>query len=73
MAVKYENQLSEARSARHKLLTGTAVVKVNKGGVSGMSVEYTSANLYELNAYINELEMVVNGTSKRRAPARFSF
>ena len=35
-----EKQLSEARAARHKLLTGTAVVKINKGGLSGMSVEY---------------------------------
>ncbi|MCH2058131.1 MAG: gpW family protein [Thalassotalea sp.] len=68
-----EKQLSEARAARHKLLTGTAVVKINKGGLSGMSVEYSKANLYELNAYISELETKVNGIGMRRPPAGISF
>jgi len=71
--IDFATQLEEARSARHKLLTGTAVVKVNKGGISGVSVEYTKANLYELNAYINELETKVNGKGMRRSPAGFSF
>lgn len=63
-------RLAEATTARHKLLTGTRVVKVNK---DGMSVEYTSATLSDLNAYISELELLVSGTSNRRRPARFSF
>ena len=70
MAANKARQLEEAQQARHKLLTGTRVVKINK---DGLSVEYTSANLYELTAYISELEAKVNGVGRRRAPAGFRF
>lgn len=70
MAANEVKQLEEAQLAKHKLVTGTRVVKINKGG---MSVEYTSANLYELNAYIAELELKVNGSQRRRAPVGFRF
>ena len=63
-------QLNEARTARHKLMTGTAVVSVNK---DGMSVSYTRANLSELNYYIEQLERVVEGSGRRRAPAGVRF
>lgn len=59
-------QLAEARIARHKLMTGTAVVRVNK---DGLSVEYTRSNLIELNYYIEQLERVVEGSGRRRGPA----
>lgn len=70
MAANESRQLEEAQQARHKLLTGTRVVKINK---DGLSVEYTSANLFELNAYINELETKVNGVGRRRSPVGFRF
>lgn len=63
-------QLNEARAARHKLMTGTAVVRVAK---NGLTVEYTRANLYELNSYIQQLEQTVEGIGARRAPAGVSF
>jgi hypothetical protein len=64
------NQLAEAHAARHKLLTGTRVVKVTK---DGMTVEYTSSSLGELNTYIQNLETIVNGVNKRRPPAGVRF
>ena len=70
MAANEVKQLEEAQLAKHKLVTGARVVKINKGG---MSVEYTSANLYELNAYIAELELKVNGNHRRRSPVGFRF
>ena len=63
-------QLSEARAARHKLITGTAVVRVNR---NGMAVEYTRASLDQLNAYIQQLEQVVEGKGARRPPVWFRF
>lgn len=63
-------QLNEARAARHKLMTGTTVVRVSK---DGMSVDYTRANLSELNYYIEQLERVVDGSGRRRAPAGVRF
>lgn len=63
-------QLTEAKNARHKLMTGTAVVRVNK---DGLSVEYTRASLRELTAYIETLELAVNSVGNRRAPAGVRF
>lgn len=63
-------QLSEARAARHKLMTGTSVVRVTR---NGMAVEYTRASLYELNAYIQQLEQIVEGQGTRRPPTGFRF
>jgi hypothetical protein len=64
------NQLAEAQAARHKLMTGTAVVKVTK---DGMTVEYTQGSLRQLINYIETLNQIVNGTGKRRPPAGVRF
>ena len=63
-------KLAEAQRALHKLVTGTAVVKVTK---DGMTVEYTQSNLSELKHYIERLELEVNGLGSRRAPAGVMF
>ena len=63
-------QLAEARKALHKLMTGTAVVSVNK---DGMSVTYKSADAYKLQAYIDELSGIVEGKGRRRAPIGVRF
>ncbi|QJR79613.1 hypothetical protein CA267_001780 [Alteromonas pelagimontana] len=68
--VEQTQQLAEARAARHKLMTGTAVVRVNK---DGMSVEYTRATLTQLNEYIDALARVVEGTGRRMPPAGVRF
>jgi hypothetical protein len=70
MATTNQALLDEAISARHKLMTGGAVVKVTK---DGMTVEYTRSTLPQLNAYIDELTTVSGGASKRRQPAGFRF
>lgn len=44
--------LSEALSARHKIMTGTQAVTL---AYEGRSVSYNQANLDALNAYINDL------------------
>lgn len=69
MATK-QQQLNEAISARHKLMTGGTVAKVTK---DGLTVEYTRASIEKLEAYIESLTGEVGGTSRRRRPAGFSF
>lgn len=66
MATTNQALLDEAISARHKLMTGGAVVKVTK---DGMTVEYTRSSLPDLNLYIDRLSSVAGGVSKRRPPA----
>lgn len=65
-ANEYAARLNEAMSARHQLLTGKSVVEVTRNGTG---VKYSKANLFELNAYIEELQYKVNGSGKRRPPA----
>lgn len=45
-------QLDEAKAAKHKLLMGQSVARITR---DGKTVEYTQANLADLNAYINQL------------------
>lgn len=61
-----ETQLLEARNAYHNLLTGQAVVRIQR---DGKTVEYSQANRADLKAYISSLEDEING--RRRRPARF--
>lgn len=63
-------QLTQARTAYHKLMTGTAVVSVNK---DGMSVSYERADAAKLQAYISELSQIVEGSGRRRPPAGVRF
>lgn len=67
--------LAQAELALHKLLTGTKEESVQFG--AGKSVKYTSTNLSQLRAYINELKDEIarcEGTGgKARGPIRFIF
>lgn len=61
-----EKQLSEARAALHRLLTGAATVQLS---YQGESVTYTSADEGRLRAYIRELEAKL-GIAPSRTRAR---
>ena len=63
-----QQQLDEAKSALHQLMTGKKAVKVQK---DGRSVEYTPINISALRQYIAQLEQTVTTTNRRR-PARVS-
>ena len=64
-----QQQLDEARSAYHALLTGKAVVSIQK---NGRKVDYTPANRAELQRYISQLESELSYQQRRRA-FRFRF
>lgn len=57
-------QLEEARAARHKILTGTKAVKIQRGD---RQVEYNPTNLPALESYIAELESALGLRRPRRA------
>ncbi|WP_028303486.1 gpW family head-tail joining protein [Oceanospirillum maris] len=57
-------QLQEAKAALHNLMTGKAVVSLQR---DGRKVEYTPANKAQLQNYINQLESELNARSVRRA------
>lgn len=57
-------QLQEAKAALHNLMTGKAVVSLQR---DGRRVEYTPANKSQLQSYINQLESELNARSTRRA------
>lgn len=57
-------QLQEAKAALHNLMTGKAVVSLQR---DGRRVEYTPANKSQLQSYINQLESELNSRSTRRA------
>lgn len=59
-------ELSEAKAARHKLMTGTKAAKVT---MNGRTVEYAPADLNKLDNYISRLEAELSTTDLRR-PAR---
>lgn len=62
-----QTQLTEARAALHKLLTGRAVASVT---IDGVTTQYTQANIGSLRAYIEQLEGELGLTSvRRRRPA----
>jgi len=62
-----QEALDAAKLARHKLLTGAAVVEVDivtSGG--GYKTRFTPANREALESYISELEEKIAGTCSRR-------
>lgn len=62
-----QTQLLEARDAYHKLLTGQAVVRIQR---DGKTVEFSQASKKDLAAYIADLESQIGGAGRRRRPAR---
>jgi hypothetical protein len=56
--------LTQALSARHKLLTGTSAVEVDMGGYRA---RFTPANREALESYINELQDNISGVQARGA------
>ena len=61
-----EKKLSEAKDARHRLLTGTHAVTVSLDGYG--STTYTQGSIKELGRYIAELERDIakaNGKARR--------
>lgn len=58
--------LTEARSALHKLHTGKSAASIRKGD---RLVEFTPVNISELKQYIESLEAELDGVQHRRAPA----
>jgi predicted house-cleaning NTP pyrophosphatase (Maf/HAM1 superfamily) len=69
--VTLQQQLSEAESARHRLLTGSAIEQVDMS--NGQRVTYTRVTLKELDSYIANLRALVaaaggdSSYSRRRA------
>lgn len=59
-----QDLLDQANAARHKLLTGIAVVEVDMGTYRA---RFTPANREALDAYIQELEERIAGTPRRGA------
>lgn len=63
--------LDEARTARHKLVTGQLPrVFMDQ---NGERVEYTATNIAALDAYIRQLEAEVAGLPRARKPMGFIF
>ncbi|TGT90930.1 hypothetical protein EN804_06235 [Mesorhizobium sp. M8A.F.Ca.ET.161.01.1.1] len=60
--------LAEAKTAYHRLQTGTSAVEVRDA--NGESVRYTPANASRLKAYIRELEQEVAGCTGPTRPLR---
>jgi len=62
-----QDQLSEARDALHRLLTGTSTVSIQR---DGKKVDFAAANRGDLERYINQLEVQLGaGSPRRRGPA----
>ena len=57
--------LTEARQALHELLTGRRVVSISKGG---RQVQFSQANIQELRRYIDEIEVSLGVSIRRRSP-----
>lgn len=66
-------KLAEAKAARHAILTGTSVTRFIDQ--NGESVQYQMANIDKLEAYIAELEALLNpaATPPYRGPIKFTF
>ena len=66
MALTDEQKLEQARTALHKLVTGTSKVSV---GYGDRRTTYTAANKADLEQYIAELEQLTGDVSTtRRGP-----
>ena len=74
MALTLQQQLDDARTKLHKLITGSLRVQVREGDVQ---VTYTQADKGDLERYIASLEQKVasesGGSVKRRRPAGVRF
>ncbi|ATI62797.1 gpW family head-tail joining protein [Edwardsiella tarda] len=57
--------LTEACQALHELLTGRRVVSISKGG---RQVQFSQANIQELRRYIDEIEVSLGVSIRRRSP-----
>lgn len=64
-------QLDEARTARHKLVTGQlARVFMDQ---NGERIEFVSTNIGQLDAYIRQLETELSGVPLVNRPIGFTF
>lgn len=64
----HQQQLIEARTALHQLLTGQAMVSITR---DGKKIDFSPANRGDLERYISHLEAMDGiGTGRRRGPAR---
>lgn len=54
----YETRLTEARTKRHEIATGRAIKRFVDQ--NGETVEYSAANLGDLDTYIRSLEELLN-------------
>lgn len=69
-----EQQLQEAKDAKHQIITGGGVVEVRFG--SNRSTRFSEVNLDRLQAYIDQLEdqiALLKGEPRRRRAVRFTF
>lgn len=66
-------KLAEARAAYHEIMTGQAVSRFVDQ--NGESVQYTRANIKQLESYIAKLEaeLANPGVRPYRGPIRFTF
>jgi len=58
-----ETQLIEAQNAYHKLLTGRAVVSIQR---DGQKVDFAQADKAQLKQYIDDLTVSLQGSVSRR-------
>jgi predicted house-cleaning NTP pyrophosphatase (Maf/HAM1 superfamily) len=62
-----QDQLTEARAALHRLITGTSTVSIQR---DGKRVEFAQTNRSDLERYIDQLEVQTGaGLGRRRGPA----
>lgn len=64
-------QLADAKSAYHDLMTGQQVVEVTDQ--NGERIKYNAANAFRLAAYIQDLENKLNPVTNATGPMRFWF
>ena len=67
-----QQQLDEAITARHQLMTGRRAVSVSyKDGGGQRTVEYTAANIDALDRYIAQLRRELAGKRPARSRIRY--
>lgn len=75
MALTLAEQLVEAETAYHELMTGTAAVSIRDS--DGSSVMYRATNASRLKAYIEDLKSQIaadsTGSNTTRYPLRMQF
>lgn len=63
-----QEQLDQALAVRHQLLLGQAVASLQ---LEGRRVEYTKADLAQLDAYIAQLRRQISGVAPARNRVRY--